>query len=112
MKAATSATVRKDETGKISIHAAREGGDDARAVRACFFIRISIHAAREGGDEVAKYGAAVAVFQSTPPVKAATYIFLEQQKRLTISIHAAREGGDWRSTREYNRRGHFNPRRP
>ena len=58
--------------GAISIHAAREGGDPqgAHARRWCY---ISIHAAREGGDETG--GGFVAIellFQSTPPVKAAT----------------------------------------
>ena len=56
----------------ISIHAAREGGDPYPT---CFFVRvvyISIHAAREGGD-------------SRPH---------EPQICAFISIHAAREGGD------------------
>ena len=96
---------------------------------------ISIHAAREGGDLYQSVLVACGMpFQSTPPVKAATvygelyypdedisihaareggdeykYYVIGGQY---ISIHAAREGGDWRSTREYNRRGHFNPRRP
>ena len=35
----------------ISIHAAREGGDDRRRVRR-YRAAISIHAAREGGDRV------------------------------------------------------------
>ena len=56
----------------ISIHAAREGGDGfGRSQRAG--VKISIHAAREGGDKgkinLAPEGT---VFQSTPPVKAAT----------------------------------------
>ena len=59
---------------RISIHAAREGGD----VAVCPHVqtmRISIHAAREGGDH--GFGFAVTPrkrFQSTPPVKAATYL--------------------------------------
>ena len=56
---------------------------------------ISIHAAREGGDELRlkwleKYGE----FQSTPPVKAATGRMNLTDKVTMISIHAAREGGD------------------
>ena len=56
----------------ISIHAAREGGDVvARFVEAEF--RISIHAAREGGDAHGRtLSQASPIFQSTPPVKAAT----------------------------------------
>ncbi len=34
------------------------------------------------------------VFQSTPPVKAATRFFRVRIVGYTISIHAAREGGD------------------
>ena len=35
------------------------------------------------------------VFQSTPPVKAATNCKLSYLAMRGISIHAAREGGDW-----------------
>ena len=38
-------------TVRISIHAAREGGD-AIIVKGGFTFMISIHAAREGGDEL------------------------------------------------------------
>ena len=55
----------------ISIHAAREGGDE-QYQKIAFSVDISIHAAREGGD------------QSILPYKASA----------EISIHAAREGGD------------------
>ena len=57
--------------------------------------QISIHAAREGGDVVycvcCRY---CAIFQSTPPVKAATMSRIESPNLRSISIHAAREGGD------------------
>ena len=56
---------------------------------------ISIHAAREGGDETG--GGFVAIellFQSTPPVKAATDSECQDCRFVGISIHAAREGGD------------------
>ena len=56
----------------ISIHAAREGGDCVN-VHAVDIINISIHAAREGGDALAAvHRLGVPLFQSTPPVKAAT----------------------------------------
>ena len=59
----------------ISIHAAREGGDGYISVpnhQPC----ISIHAAREGGDEIVSQSPRDAeLFQSTPPVKAATRFF-------------------------------------
>ena len=58
----------------ISIHAAREGGDFKPAFKVVKHIVISIHAAREGGDMVFQSTApGFSAFQSTPPVKAATY---------------------------------------
>ena len=58
-------------------------------------LKISIHAAREGGDSAA-VGAALltGLFQSTPPVKAATTTPAMYLDDVLISIHAAREGGD------------------
>ena len=56
---------------------------------------ISIHAAREGGDHSAQPQVAdFIVFQSTPPVKAATNEHERTPFNDDISIHAAREGGD------------------
>ena len=49
MKAATQAEQLKKAELAISIHAAREGGDDL-GMRKCNDYPISIHAAREGGD--------------------------------------------------------------
>ena len=72
MKAATADLSGLVGTFAISIHAAREGGDFGAL---CGIPRssISIHAAREGGDqvvfEIRNHGP---LFQSTPPVKAAT----------------------------------------
>ena len=78
----------------ISIHAAREGGDYAQQ-RAQQVEQISIHAAREGGDSFeSTHLVPKSIFQSTPPVKAATTDRALQQVNAAISIHAAREGGD------------------
>ena len=100
----------------ISIHAAREGGDFL-VEQGEFSDGISIHAAREGGDEAFDGHVRIEVlfqstppvkaatrqprplqglraFQSTPPVKAATPILVSISNMLLISIHAAREGGD------------------
>ena len=72
VKAATSLPSGATEKKRISIHAAREGGDGAvLIVPPC--AAISIHAAREGGDARAQDSRrASGAFQSTPPVKAAT----------------------------------------
>ena len=57
----------------ISIHAAREGGDLAAYGIRTDAHKISIHAAREGGDyKIKNIVLHCVVFQSTPPVKAAT----------------------------------------
>ena len=72
MKAATYSFFILPPCIKISIHAAREGGDFYVNKFAEMFFRISIHAAREGGD-----------FEG-----------FSFESALSISIHAAREGGD------------------
>ena len=97
---------------KISIHAAREGGD-AIAILPSATSSISIHAAREGGDSPAASMVLIrAVFQSTPPVKAATVRIAEKPCGYFISIHAAREGGDINPTGFSTAIFDFNPRRP
>ena len=79
---------------EISIHAAREGGDSS-SLQNCALLFISIHAAREGGDaEVQLMIVTFILFQSTPPVKAATAAQKSAGRKNNISIHAAREGGD------------------
>ena len=40
------------------------------------------------------YNTSIPEFQSTPPVKAATFISIVTFRLCAISIHAAREGGD------------------
>ena len=73
VKAATSSLMTASSAARISIHAAREGGDDVTLADYKAALRISIHAAREGGDHIHRdVSVSVAVFQSTPPVKAAT----------------------------------------
>ena len=71
MKAATAGIPLSALEGLISIHAAREGGDNGYA-GILVLIDISIHAAREGGDALTDKITSLA----------------------EISIHAAREGGD------------------
>ena len=76
VKAATSKNLSASSSLRISIHAAREGGDLAVLTLKSRKI-ISIHAAREGGDERTYAHATFdLVFQSTPPVKAATIFAL------------------------------------
>ena len=68
-------------------------------MRRCIVVGISIHAAREGGDDISGDGAGASEkFQSTPPVKAATTNDINYTMTLVISIHAAREGGDTTSS--------------
>ena len=115
MKAATSSRVRSTVSYIISIHAAREGGDKIFNFRFPIY-DISIHAAREGGDDTISSFLLSILFQSTPPVKAATIPAIAisvmrlfqstppvkaatiekhcSPMRIAISIHAAREGGD------------------
>ena len=117
VKAATRTAFWSGEVRVISIHAAREGGDEQRLAKLEARLNISIHAAREGGDSLktslfrnilisihaAREGGDLVklfyqkkqnIFQSTPPVKAATSEFIATPLLSAISIHAAREGGD------------------
>ena len=74
---------------------------------------ISIHAAREGGDHASVLPAwRSCIFQSTPPVKAATCNPAAHKIPEIISIHAAREGGDFIHMWIKMWITHFNPRRP
>ena len=72
MKAATKVRLFRELSERISIHAAREGGD-TMDIYDLTPHKISIHAAREGGDICSVERSVTA---------------------LPISIHAAREGGD------------------
>ncbi len=97
--------------------------------------QISIHAAREGGDQTRQSKTLCPLpFQSTPPVKAATGgrgytdslspisihaareggdgVTRSSHAKRQISIHAAREGGDGRRQRAVRILCDFNPRRP
>ena len=75
--------------------------------------QISIHAAREGGDTTVGHERLAAfLFQSTPPVKAATTEALSENYKNSISIHAAREGGDPGAFLIGRMMPNFNPRRP
>ena len=95
MKAATNASDGLKASLDISIHAAREGGDAVIAVYRdiphIFQSTPPVKAATQNVYTVRIGG----LFQSTPPVKAATIIFAVCRTVYNISIHAAREGGDW-----------------
>ena len=94
MKAATVYTFCIIFNCDISIHAAREGGDAVIAVYRdiphIFQSTPPVKAATQNVYTVRIGG----LFQSTPPVKAATIIFAVCRTVYNISIHAAREGGD------------------
>ena len=80
----------KDDDALISIHAAREGGD-INVKDVIIEPVISIHAAREGGDAFTTENGLYS---------------------LIISIHAAREGGDEELLNSLKVFIDFNPRRP
>ena len=113
MKAATPPGRGKQYLLGISIHAAREGGDHDVFQPWAEFV-ISIHAAREGGDEVFRDIAELACsFQSTPPVKAATYYAYAYSNRnsefqSTPPVKAATLQAAYNTQMPNN----FNPRRP
>ena len=97
VKAATTMDIYDLTPHKISIHAAREGGDSCCSTdvpeASIFQSTPPVKAATISVGFVASWD----VFQSTPPVKAATASTVADKTGLPISIHAAREGGDCNS---------------
>ena len=96
MKAATSSAASDGTRKHISIHAAREGGDalmpDGGAVKCLFQSTPPVKAATI---PIRSHNLIGGAFQSTPPVKAATSAPVCVNRQYAISIHAAREGGDY-----------------
>ena len=99
-------------TCKISIHAAREGGD--LSVH-CVSVRqplISIHAAREGGDDKLINACNFVTISIHAAREGGDHGIRHTAFLFKISIHAAREGGDTATAERSPHYGHFNPRRP
>ena len=99
-------------TNIISIHAAREGGDDVTLADYKAALRISIHAAREGGDERQKRKPRHHVISIHAAREGGDVGGIAVVGGVAISIHAAREGGDVTLWAVYARTIYFNPRRP
>ena len=94
MKAATKISVTTTTKLKISIHAAREGGDVC-GFGFCPCLRaISIHAAREGGDFNAHCLEHFSCISIHAAREGGDFSVKNFAARNAISIHAAREGGD------------------
>ena len=81
------------EHGDISIHAAREGGDDVISDKIAE-ANISIHAAREGGDRRQRSIRTLHHISIHAAREGGDFVYRGLRKARTISIHAAREGGD------------------
>ena len=79
----------------ISIHAPREGSD-RRVLQSTGRNNISIHAPREGSDIPTQVGSnGCAIFLSTLPARGATRLCKTRLRAtVSISIHAPREGSD------------------
>ena len=111
VKAATQDCPSGVGIARISIHAAREGGDPFDA----FIItpkQISIHAAREGGDRGCRPSRKLDSISIHAAREGGDQKGKENPKHQGISIHAAREGGDGFGMSRLSICGHFNPRRP
>ena len=136
MRGATLCHSELSEAIEISIHAPRAGGDLLTS-RALFSLgnAISIHAPRAGGDTYPRHDfrgilyfnprppcggrpeaeatrSLIQAFQSTPPVRGATYTVPEDADIYDISIHAPRAGGDGRRNNPCAISKNFNPRPP
>jgi len=100
-------------TDAVSIHAPREGRDDGDSPATPCCLRVSIHAPREGRDPI---GGCVSggfdLFQSTRPVRGATFGWDASSSEGVVSIHAPREGRDFQAARWLWLGNGFNPRAP
>ena len=100
------------ESSRISIHAPREGSD-LLVYSITDFPPISIHAPREGSDPLEGLNELVILeFQSTLPVRGATWRSGIHQLQRAISIHAPREGSDSIFCKTTRCSFYFNPRSP
>ena len=112
MKAATCTRFYQKTVPVISIHAAREGGDQNAFVRVRACVVFQSTPPVKAATLHTPTTTATATFQSTPPVKAATIQTFHSTTVGHISIHAAREGGDAVERGLAAIGMHFNPRRP
>ena len=112
MKAATAVGLDGKAIVTISIHAAREGGDEEGICPDCYRKIFQSTPPVKAATPFARSSPPPTAFQSTPPVKAATSELNEIMRPLKISIHAAREGGDYTPSLKTEPTIHFNPRRP
>ena len=79
----------------ISIHAAREGGDAITQLPRIYRSKFQSTPPVKAATWLCVHMQNVFRFQSTPPVKAATVHSADKAMYVKISIHAAREGGDY-----------------
>ncbi len=76
------------------------------AIALIILSKISIHAPREGSDNALPFRAyALIIFQSTLPARGATFPIVAHRKNHGISIHAPREGSDGESCGLHRRGG-------
>ena len=102
-----------DDVDGVSIHAPREGRDTMSAVSIQPVTSVSIHAPREGRDwHHNRSSTCRPMFQSTRPVKGATFICLHPIANCRVSIHAPREGRDTGLIFSVSVQNRFNPRAP
>ena len=94
MKAATVYAALLIGVGSISIHAAREGGDTDPITTLTKSPIFQSTPPVKAATMPAVVFTLTLPFQSTPPVKAATCKIILPRVFYDISIHAAREGGD------------------
>ena len=112
VRGATREVSRHFPDSGISIHAPREGCDQAGHPPHPNG-QISIHAPREGCDLACfRTSTLMRGFQSTHPVRGATYSLYAALGIFPISIHAPREGCDGDQRRGEIPLGNFNPRTP
>ena len=111
-RGATSSTQLIQLPYEISIHAPREGRDDAAKKRVGNVLSISIHAPREGRDWYPIARVKKVIISIHAPREGRDAKTLPIIERICISIHAPREGRDRSISSVWLSRFNFNPRAP
>ena len=98
----------KSLQSRISIHAPRAGGDDRGGAGKRLYERFQSTPPVRGATFLTRHTSQEQKFQSTPPVRGATGDHPRRRsRRHRISIHAPRAGGDTRSTRSQRSAARF-----
>ena len=112
IRVATYSAFRSTQASTISIHATHTGGDQTRPRKRFWNLYFNPRHPYGWRQTLIVDTADWAEFQSTPPIRVATYSAFRAAFSAAISIHATHTGGDSFGIRRKNLFENFNPRHP